>query len=287
MSSRASTTFCHNTIRVLPQSLGTLIGLESVASKSGGCKNEGSHDMNYLQKAKTVLPSASSTRTKMIRRLVPGAVLVAILCPPILGTAGTSPITAQSDSSALAQESRCETAKAYFKAIESSDCTCGVKLRNLKVTLPAGMKLLAACSLRWPNGSSIDLSTDVISMDEYTHGNYPDGELYLAGVRELTGTVVVEEEPSGRDLRFNPEWDFPKNSSVFLRELRRGFSLEERDRTTFRVEDVLKVRTCSIAGARIRIRGLRVLFGSTDEAGTYPLSVRIRETTPYRECRAK
>jgi hypothetical protein len=124
-------------------------------------------------------------------------------------------------------------------------------------------------------------------MDEYTDGNYPDGELYLAGVRELTGTVVVEEEPSGRDLRFNPAWDFPKNSSVFLRELRREFSFEERDRTIFRVEDALKVRTCSIAGARIRIRGLRVLFGGTDEAGTYPLSVRILETAPYRECGAK
>jgi hypothetical protein len=76
---------------------------------------------------------------------------------------------------ALAQEDQCAGLPEYIaKAIKHGyehDCQCGSKLHNLKITAPAGMKLVAACSLReLGKGEMIDLSKSRATLDQSPNG---------------------------------------------------------------------------------------------------------------------
>ncbi|MFL6604004.1 MAG: hypothetical protein ACJ8R9_22115 [Steroidobacteraceae bacterium] len=160
-------------------------------------------------------------------------------------------------------------------------------MKNLKVVLPVGTKLVGACSLRRLNGQRIDLSKGAISLDEYDEqGNLPFGEIFLAGKLEISGTVSVEPGPAG-DVWFVPKWGFSRKRSPFSVEMAEFKFETETENVAFRVDERLRSRECSIATAKIRVRGFRIEIGESDEAGTYPLRTEVLEISPYKDCPTK
>jgi len=54
----------------------------------------------------------------------------------------------------------------------------------------------------------------------------------------------------------------------------------EAEEKAFRVGERLRSRECSVATAKIRVRGFRIVLGD----GTYPLRTEVLEISPYKDC---
>ena len=187
---------------------------------------------------------------------------------------------------ANAHDVSCNSLPRYIaKELPKDGCTCGPPLRNLKFTPPAGMKLLAACGLKWAFvNREIDLHRDSVSLDAHTDGDLPYGILYLDGSRVLVGDASVEPMNSG-ELWFDPKPGFA-NRGLPLGDQLSVFKFgSDSDYAAFRVNKSGLNSDCSSAQAKIRIRGLRVVISDTDEAGTYPLVTRVLKLSKYKDCK--
>jgi hypothetical protein len=98
-------------------------------------------------------------------------------------------------------------------SVNPAECVCDQRLGNVEGTLPPGMKLVAACNLRWGSGAPIDLNKEVVSLDTYTDGQVPEGTYVLAGQQVILGRVVLTNQPDLPDviLQLSPYRDCPKN----------------------------------------------------------------------------
>ena len=187
---------------------------------------------------------------------------------------------------ASAQENRCKALAALDNQMDPSQCVCGSPLKNVTATLPAGTRLIAACSLRWPDTGPIDISKTQVSFDRYTNGNLPEGVLYLAGELTLSGPIVIEEHPEGNDVRFVPPWKFSSDGPLLLQKMTSNFYLaDEASRSVAR--EAIGARKCSTADVTLHLRGFQVAIGGNDDGTTTPLKPRLLQRSPLRDCEAQ
>lgn len=168
----------------------------------------------------------------------------------------------------------CEQSRStWWGSYENKGCYCGPQLSNVTVTLPPGLRLEAVCGLHL-RGDSIhtyDLSKEKVSLDTYTpEGSYPQGFIYLSGTMKevVTGTVTVEENPSGKDLWFKAALDHER--PLFWKHHLTSLDLgsDEHYKKLRAPKPDESQGKCQSAQAIIRIRNPIVLLGQTDEAGT-------------------
>lgn len=72
------------------------------------------------------------------------------------------------------------------QGIVPEKCVCGDALKNLKATLSPQFTLIAACNLYWRKYTDegdvpINLRKTKLTLDEYTNGDRPWGQLLLKG----------------------------------------------------------------------------------------------------------
>ena len=156
-------------------------------------------------------------------------------------------------------------------------CACGSVLKNLIVTLNKTFKIGAACNLRWmrpDNHRTIDLKVNTASLDDYTDGDLPRGQILLTGNSTLTGRLTYNLGVAG-DLRFAPEGNpIAASGTAFSRvvgelKLARPYSPAE-----FEVPGSFE-DSCWSATATINVKDIWVTIGDSDEAGAYPAQYRL------------
>lgn len=190
-----------------------------------------------------------------------------------------------------AQEDQCKGLPGYIKENLVADiqpCQCGKRLLNLKVTPPDGTKVVAACDLRWfrENGE-IDLSKTSVTLDQYTDDDLPHGDIFLSGEVELSGRVTVEETLGSNIIVFVPQWNFADKKTPFSQEMSSFKFSSDEYATDFRLEDKLMGSECFVADAKIRVKGFSILISDADNAGTWPLTVKVLHISPYKPCSNK
>lgn len=181
----------------------------------------------------------------------------------------------------------CNSLPRYIaKELPKNGCTCGPLLRNLKFTPPTGMNLVAACGLQWASmNREIDLRRESVSLDAFTDGDLPYGIIYLDGSGVRAGNALVEPMNSG-ELWFHPKPGFSNRGLPLGDQMSELKFSSNSDYAAFRVNEKVLNSDCSSARARIRIRGLRIVIGETDEAGSYPLVTRVLKISKYKDCKA-
>jgi hypothetical protein len=186
---------------------------------------------------------------------------------------------------ALAQNEPCKEAGALDDHVSATECVCDQRLQNLKVTLPRGMRLVAACGLRWQPGQPIKLDQGAISLDTLTNGDFPEGLYLLAGERNFSGTVTLASQPDQPDVIFDPLWNTSKNAPAFLAVMAKGITFSEKERARLEVDARLQTHSCSEAKIDFKVRGLEVTVGGSEEE-TLALGTEILKLSPYRNCPA-
>ena len=166
-------------------------------------------------------------------------------------------------------------------------CICAEALRNLKATPPRGMKIVAVCALYWPNGEMIDLSAQAVSLDRYNdEGNIPFGRIFLKGEVRLPGTWRYEPSISG-DAWFIPQPPLVPARTPLADQLASIKFVEDDVLDRFHVPPRFRTSLCFTADATISIKGLRLLIGQTDEAGTYPVGYQVLRASGFKTCAAQ
>jgi len=150
------------------------------------------------------------------------------------------------------------------------------------------MKIVAACDLRWANGKQIDLSRQKVSLDRYTDGDIPDGEVFITGSARLSGYFSYEPGNSG-DAWFAPRPPFIALNHKALAAKLNSFKFIGADNVIrrFRVPRNLRNSNCFTANATIEIDGIRLLIGETDEAGAYPIKFKVVDIYGFKKCAEK
>jgi hypothetical protein len=166
----------------------------------------------------------------------------------------------------------------YSSAIPPKDgCSCGSSLRNVVATLNNNFRLGAVCDLRWVGADGaqpINLRISKVSLDSYTNGNLPFGQILLVGHSTLEGTLTYEPGNSG-ELWFEPRGHpISGSGTAFSRvmsqlKLARAYAPAE-----FHVPISLR-KSCWTATATIQINDVWVTIGESDEAGAYPAQYRV------------
>lgn len=162
------------------------------------------------------------------------------------------------------------------------------------------MKVMSVCLYDYLSSPRklIDLSKEKASLDRYKNGTIPFGTIYLSGEITVTGKITFDPGPAG-DIWFYPEWEFSQLGTAFSKEVSNFKFLDENQAAAFKVdESLLKVdlkvdeegyvkvvEVCVVAPAKIRISGLRVSIGGTDEAGAYPVNTKVLHVGEYRSCK--
>lgn len=156
-------------------------------------------------------------------------------------------------------------------------CSCGSALKNVVVTLNKSFKIGAACNLRWrgPDGDqSIDLKVDTASLDNYTGGNLPLGQILLRGHSTLTGSLTYNPGDAG-DLWFEPEgYPIAVSGTAFSKEVGQLKLARPYTPAEFQVPRALR-DSCWSATATISVKDVWVTIGESDEAGAYPAHYRV------------
>ncbi len=92
---------------------------------------------------------------------------------------------------------KAQAAKLSTEAGKAVRCFCGNELDNLRLTLPKGLKVAAACGLADARGAAIDLDSQKLSLDAGDKKTYPSGTIYLSGSVALEGVVTVNPSEAG------------------------------------------------------------------------------------------
>ena len=183
----------------------------------------------------------------------------------------------------LANESTCKRVLEIDPQFDSKQCVCDERLKNIKVTLPREMKLVAACEVRWSDGTVVDLGRTVVSLDMLTNGDVPAGEYVLAGERAFSGVVTLEDQPDAADVVFTPSFGTSAAKPYLLGMLAEGFTFPEKDRVRLGVDARLKSHPCSQADIEFKAAGIEVVLGEQPSATA--LNTEILKLSPYRNCR--
>lgn len=194
---------------------------------------------------------------------------------------------------AFSQSYKCEDSKKLHAMFSDTPeeifqgCACQENLKNVKITIPQNMKLVAACDVRSSDSLvQIDLKKTKVDFDKYVDGNYPYGSIFLSGKVILNGTVRYQYNDNTNNLDIYVSW--PTSGSVFLKEISR-LKIEDDKVELFGVTDEKlavskEIPPCITAEVTIEFDGLKVLFGGSDEAGTYPQDIKILNITNYQAC---
>ena len=165
-------------------------------------------------------------------------------------------------------------------------------MKNLDVTISKSFSVRAACNLRWPQregGSAvIELRTTRVSLDQYTDGWLPFGEILLSGSATLTGVLTYEPGDAG-DLWFSPDELVAAKETAFGVEVRqlklsRAYLFGDYSPDEFSVPAALRQSSCWSAQATIRVEDIWVLLGDSDSSGAYPVKYTVISTTAHRAC---
>ena len=174
---------------------------------------------------------------------------------------------------------------------ERTVCYCGSQLSNLTVTLPPGLRVEAVCSLRFDTGAEqhdIDLTRERLSLDNYRHGDYPKGGVFLSGTTQnpVSGTVTMSDDPY-EGLSFSAN-GHNRRGPVFWESHLKRFSLgTEEHYKQLRAPKQNEARNaCWEAEATIRIRNPAVLLGDSDEAGT-TADLDVIHVSEYKPCKKR
>jgi hypothetical protein len=175
----------------------------------------------------------------------------------------------------------CSTALRVLPSISSTDlngCVCDKSLKNLHGNLKPPFRIVAACHLRWSSGKQINLTTEQISLKQFTNGHYPEGVLYVSGSATFDG-VLTNDEMGSVSVRLNKplmhggpvsEFDYLK-----IDEFPRNVSIPAR----------LRGMSCLEGSASVTVKGLRIIFGGNDEAGAWPLQHKFRKASLEKACK--
>lgn len=161
---------------------------------------------------------------------------------------------------------------------------CGRELTNLEATLPNPLKVVAVGGLQWADHREIDLSRQKVSLDHYTNGDVPHGEIFIGGRVRLSGILEYEPGPAG-DAWFIPQPALisPQNKALAA-ELSSIKILDGRDLSKFGFPQSLLDSDCFNANVAVEIDGIRVLIGETDEAGAYPINIKVLNVSGAKKC---
>jgi hypothetical protein len=186
-------------------------------------------------------------------------------------------------SQVFSRDDTCPTIPSYY---DSEHCNCGEQLNNLEVTLPKGLKVLSSCLYDYSRPvpeRRIDLSKETVSLNEYKNGEIPEGTLYLTANLIISGEIYYEPGQSG-DYWFLPRWNFRERTPI--NDLLGDFKFLDDDLPlNIKIEKSMVDSECLKASARIKINGLRILIGQSDEAGTYPFKTKILSIGKYKPCK--
>lgn len=156
-------------------------------------------------------------------------------------------------------------------------CSCGSSLKNVVVTLNKNFKIGAVCDLRWSGTDSdrpIDLKASTTSLDSYTDGNLPFGQILLLGHSTLKGNLTYEPGNAG-DLWFEPQGHpIAASGTAFSKEVDRLKLARPYAPAEFHVPRTLR-NSCWSATATISVTNIWVTIGGSDEAGAYPAQYRV------------
>lgn len=156
-------------------------------------------------------------------------------------------------------------------------CSCGSSLKNLVATLNKNFKIGAVCGLRWSGTDSdqpIDLRVSPISLNSYTDGNLPFGQILLMGHTTLKGGLRYEPGNAG-DLWFEPQGHaIAASGTAFSKQVARLKLVRPYTPAEFHVPRALQ-NFCWSATATISVTNVWVTIGGNDEAGAYPARYRV------------
>lgn len=156
-------------------------------------------------------------------------------------------------------------------------CSCGSSLKNVVATLNTNFKIGAVCDLRWRGTKSdqpIDLRVNSISLDSYTDGDLPFGQILLMGHTTLKGSLRYAPGNAG-DIWFEPQGHpIAALGTAFSKEVEQLKLARPYTPAEFQVPRALQ-NACWSATATISVTNVWVTLGGNDEAGAYPARYRV------------
>jgi hypothetical protein len=149
------------------------------------------------------------------------------------------------------------------------------------------MKLVAACGLRWSNGKPINLARQKISLNQFTNGDIPQGEVFVTGRVKMSGQFLYEPGNAG-DAWFTPRPALVARRFAALSDVLSELKFAgEPEISQFSIPRYWHNTGCFTANAVIEVDGMRLLLGGNDEAGAYPLKFKVLRLTGFQKCRGK
>lgn len=171
--------------------------------------------------------------------------------------------------------------------MEGLSCSqSAAELSHVNVRLSGDFKLACvALTNMTANGSEpIDFVHTRFSLENPPSGWYLNGRILLKGQAELTGTVNYDPGPAG-GLRFGPDTApiAPPESAIasYAAELKLPTDDGNHAPPQYRVPASVR-GTCWSAIARIRVKGIDILLGDSDEAGAYPVQYVVVSTSHFK-----
>jgi hypothetical protein len=176
--------------------------------------------------------------------------------------------------------------KQFDPTISIDGFYCGKNLANLQATLPKPLTVVAVGGLRWQhhNVIVIDLSRQKVSLDDYTNGDLPQGEIFIGGRIQRSGTLRYEPGITA-DAWFSPQPALisPEHNALAA-ELSTFKFMEGPDVAKFGFSQSLLNSECFTANVTIEIDGIHLVLGDTDEAGAYPIDFRVLKVSGVKKC---
>lgn len=164
-------------------------------------------------------------------------------------------------------------------------CVCDESLRNLQASFPIPMKIVAACGLRWSNDMPISLARQKISLDQFTNGDIPQGEVFVTGRVKMSGQFFYEPGNAG-DAWFTPRPALVARRFAALSDVLTELKIAgESEISQLGIPRYWRSTGCFTANAVIEVDGMRVLLGGNDEAGAYPLKFKVLRLSGFQKCR--
>ena len=172
--------------------------------------------------------------------------------------------------------------RAFAEPVDPT-CVCGKALKNIVATAPPTLRLVAACGLRWPGGEPIDISARRITLDAFTSGNIPYGVFFFEGRMTIRGTLRFEPGPAG-EYGFEPRPALVAGRTPLSLLLANLEFEDQRELDRLPVPRRLRDRNCLTADATLRVDGIRLVIGGTDEEGSFPIVYKVLRASTYRAC---
>lgn len=131
----------------------------------------------------------------------------------------------------------------------------------------------------------IDSRKMKLTLDEYTNGDRPWGELLLKGTARLHGVLRIEEGPAGI-YWFSPVPALVEKQEAPLHHELGTLEFDDEDAfgKQLHVPRELQNGGCLEADVVIEVRDIHVVMGDGDQAGAVAVHNRVIEQNNYRRC---